>query len=185
MAAIASLDRKCTLMILHRPSAVWLQGTAAFCLEFFASSFFLLQLFAASTMTYYWADLPSGWRWSTKEVVVWEWRCPFGDVCGKGDNVLYTKSTRDEAKLVGGFHLFDMHKQPAHRYTVMMAVLGSEAGLTKCTKEECIIVDDSGREISPPTRLRRRNKGKGKGKSDAVDYGGGRERSRSRDRRLH
>ena len=183
MAAIASLDRKCTLMILHRPPAVWLQGTAAFCLEFFASSFFLLQFFADSTMMDQCGNLPPGQQWSTKTVMKWQWRCPCWEECGNR-RMLYKKSTRDEAVNAGACHLFNTNNHPIG-YTWKSAQELSGEGIILETKEFMVVIDESGQEMFIPTRLGWENKGKGKGKSDAVDYGGGRRRSRSRDRRLH
>ena len=97
----------------------------------------------------------------------------------------YKKSTLDEVVNAGTQHLLNhnAHNDPAYTYQGAWEL--SNEGIILCTKEVYIIIDDSGQEIEPPTRLGWGNKGKGKGKGDAADYGGGRRRSRSRDRRLH
>ena len=82
--------------------------------------------------------------------------------------------------VAGAWHLYEKHQYSAAlQFTWNEAVSASEEGLTECTKDVYILLDDSGQEMKNPPRIRWDNKGKGKGKRDAADYGGGRRRSRS------
>ena len=130
-------------------------------------------------------NLPSVWQWSWKKVEHWEWRCPFGDVCGFKERLLYRKPTREEALSKGAWHLFGKNAH-SEEYTWQESVYASEAGLTKDTQYIYIVIDDEGQEVGPPTRIWWSDKGLGKGKSRAADYyWDGRHRSRSRNRRQH
>ena len=183
MAAIASLDRKCTLMILHRPSAVWLQGTAAFCLEFFASSFFLLQLLAASTMMDEY-NFPEGWKLGKKEEVFFEWRCPFGDMCGNHQKVLFKRDARDDVLAAGTLHLFNKGHHPDPTFTWAEGIAAIEQSVSQKAKEVYIMIDEEGNEHE--TKGWKGTKGKSSGKvakpkwDPAAEYGRRRNRSRSR-----
>ena len=104
-----------------------------------------------------------------------------GEQCGKNSNLLYKKSTRQAAVSSGAWHLYKKHQySESLQFTWNEAKSASEEGLTECTKDVYILLDDSGQEIRQPTRISWGNKGKGKGKRNAADYGGGRRRSRSR-----
>ena len=98
-------------------------------------------------MTNHLADLPSGWRWSTKDVVLWEWRCPFGDLCGKKQRLLYRQETRDDALVAGTWHLFDKKQHSDPEYNWEEAVTESANGLTEGSKEVYIVLDASGEEV--------------------------------------
>ena len=106
-------------------------------------------------------------------------------MCGENQRLLYKKKTRDDAIIAGAWHLFDRNKHSDLEHTWEEAVWISEEGLTECTKDVYILLDDSGQEMKNLPRIRWDDKGEGKGQRDAADYGGGRRRSRSRDRRLH
>ena len=54
--------------------------------------------------------LPDGWTKGEKEVVIYEWRCPHGEVCGKGYKLLYKKDVEKDALTNGAWHLWDKHK---------------------------------------------------------------------------
>ena len=55
-------------------------------------------------------DLPEGWSVGEKDVLIFEWRCPFGDVCGKGHKLMYKKQERSDADYNGYWHLYGRRK---------------------------------------------------------------------------
>ena len=66
-----------------------------------------------------WAgELPDGWMWAKKQVPQFEWRCPFGDKCGKNNRLLYKKTTAEDALTAGTWHLFDkkQHSDPPYNW---------------------------------------------------------------------
>ena len=118
-------------------------------------------------------DLPDGWTWSTKEVAQWEWRCPFGDLCGKNNRLLYKKKTADDALIAGTWHLFDKQQHSDPPYNWQEAVQAANEGLTEGTKEVNIVLDDKGEEVHPPSKTwwDYGNKGKSKCNSKAKSKG--------------
>ena len=185
MAAIASLYRKCTLMILHLPSAVWLQVFAwSYC------SFCCLKLLPFAVVCCFNNDKLA--KPSIRLAMVLEKggalevEVPtFGHVCGFKERLLYRKTTREEALFKGAWHLFGKNAH-SEEYTWQESVYASEASLTKDTQCIYIVIDEEGQEVGPPTRICWSCKGNGKGKSRAADYyWDGRRKSRSRRRRQH
>ena len=137
-------------------------------------------------------ELPEGWTQGEKDVTVYEWRCPFGEVCGKNYRLMYKKMDREEAVTCGAWHLYDKAKHPDLFLNWEDAVDGAELGMSETVKQYPVYYDEYGDEQQNlPKRSddisERGNKG-GKGK----DRGGSRQhfqrsrgsrRSRSRSRR--
>ena len=134
-------------------------------------------------------NLPEGLKWSSKEVKVWEWRCPYGDLCGKNQKLLYKKDTRDECLILGSQHLFDKGQHSDPSFTWQEAVAESANGVTENMKDLVIVIDENGDEQDAPKKTCwRDNKQKGDGWSkpkwrDDADKERPQKRSRSRSRR--
>ena len=60
-------------------------------------NFLVFKSSCSSTMEPQWPDLPEGWQWAIKTVILYEWRCARGGLCGKHKKLLYKKKT--ETKL--------------------------------------------------------------------------------------
>ena len=101
-----------------------------------------------------WAgELPDGWTWSKKQVPQFEWRCPFGDKCGKNNRLLYKKKTPEDALTAGTWHLFDKKQHSDPPYTWDEATVAANEGVTEGSKEVDIVLNDNGDEVEPPTKL--------------------------------
>ena len=90
-----------------------------------------------------------------------------------------------DALVAGTWHLFDKKQHSDPEYNWEEAVTESANGLTEGSKEVYIVLDASGEEVEPPSKIwwEKKGFGKGRGKGDAAGDYGGRRRSRSRSRR--
>ena len=93
-------------------------------------------------------NLPEGYKYDTKEVTMFQFICPHGDLCKKYDKVLSTKACRDDAVCYGSYHLFD--KQQGHGNLNLgwaEACSKAEAGISEIQQKKSIVVDDNGEEV--------------------------------------
>ena len=93
-------------------------------------------------------NLPDGFKWSTKAVQQFEWRCPVGEVCQRKDKMIYTKDTADEAAAFGAWHLFDKQLHADPEYSWQEAVSLAEGGVSEVTKNKSIVIDEEGNEVA-------------------------------------
>ena len=77
-----------------------------------------------------------------KSLVHFEWRCPFGDMCGRHQNVLFKKDTRNGVLMLGTWHLFNTEHHPDPTFTWEEAIAGIQQGVSKTTMDNYIIVEE-------------------------------------------
>ena len=121
-------------------------------------------------------ELPTGWTQGTKEVQVFEWRCPHGDACGKGGKLMYKKVVQADAVYNGAWHLWEKHKDLFESWK--NAEAAAPDGITENVNEWTVFFDEEGNERQLPQTS--------KGKKGGSKGGGGGQRQQPqqhRDRR--
>ena len=119
------------------------------------------------------------------------WRCPFGQLCGKNNRLLYKKKDVGDAFTAGTWHLLDKKQHSDPPYTWEEAVVAANDGLTEGKREIDIVLDDNGNEVEPPTKIwwdsgnkaGGGGKGKGGGGKSWDSWGGDCRNNRSRSHR--
>jgi hypothetical protein len=116
-------------------------------------------------------DLPEGWTKETKTVEVWEWRCPLGEVCGKGYKLMYKKDTKEAAVTAGAWHLADKKKHD--NFTWEEAKEKAEEGVIESSREYEQFYNENNEEVEAPTRERWDNHRGGTGGKGGGSKGSG------------
>jgi hypothetical protein len=109
----------------------------------------LLQAASCGRMAANISEIPEGITIEVRGFVVFEWRCPAGDICGKNQRLMYKKADRANAITAGAWHLYDKSKHSGST-TWQDALIIAEEGVTERVYQCEIYLDENGTEMQPP-----------------------------------
>ena len=95
------------------------------------------------------SEIPDGITIVVRDFVVWEWRCPAGDICGKNQRLINKKADSAHAITAGAWHLYHRAKHSGSA-TWQDALLIAEVGVTERVGQCEVYLDDNGTEMQPP-----------------------------------
>ena len=129
--------------------------------------------------------IPDGWTTGEKDVIMYEWRCPYGVNCGKGHRLLYKKKKKGDAIKNGAWHLMDKEKhEDFDDFEVAKTV--AEDGITENPQTWTVYYDKDGfeRELPKPEQPKYPPPCNQKRRSDTVIGAQIHRRSKSRDKHI-
>ena len=94
-------------------------------------------------------QLPEGWSSVEKERTVYQFRCPWGELCGKQDKLLYESQNKDTVLDSAALHLLN---EAVHEDFKELKIARDTAveGVTKRNKKVTVYYDEKGDEQTEP-----------------------------------
>ena len=91
-------------------------------------------------------ELPEGWHECVKVSKVWQWRCPWGTVCGKDNELLYEDENKETVLDNAAMHLCDVKEHDEFENFNIARDCAKDDGLTEITVNTAVYYDEDGVE---------------------------------------